>query len=109
MRRSYSVGLQLLLGWLGHWLERKVPKSLLILAVVTFSFLGLQGSILLYQVKNYFWPTIHAVANRSPDAPLAVFCWAVVALFYATCLIHKRVAFLAALQLQKRFNTTLAP
>lgn len=106
---SFLVGLQLGLAGLCHWLEHKVPKWLLVAAVLGFGYLGSRSVVLLHEIGGYFIPSVKAVVSGSPEWPLAVVLWSVVLLFVAACTMHKQVALEAAWQLRRRFGIKLGP
>ena len=94
---------------LSFWLENKVPKILLIAAILFFGFFAAQLPILMSKVLPYLVPSIVAIASRSPDAPWLLFVWSYILFFSAMCLQHKNIAFNAALNLYKNFGVKWAP
>jgi|GEM_PF-4760234 len=103
------LSVRLVLAVMGNWLNNKVPKWLLILAVLVFGYLGSRSVIFIHEIGGYFVPSIIAIWNGTPDWPFIVATWSLALLFIAACMQHKSVAFEAALQLYRRFGIKWVP
>ncbi|MDH5447162.1 MAG: hypothetical protein OEY52_16555 [Gammaproteobacteria bacterium] len=109
---KYSVIHILLLLYLAgfsYWLENLVPKWLLRVSILFFGYLGVQSALLFSQVKPYIMLSYNEVTTGGSNWPLVVVLWSYVLLFFAACMLHKKVAFLAACQLKRRFGIIQAP
>lgn len=106
---SRWVALQLYLGGLCCRFRKRERKYWLLGVISGCSFFGTQGAILTSKIKDTWMPTVHAVIDGSQEWSFAVFLWSVVLLFCAACLVAKRMAFFAALELRERFKVVRVP
>lgn len=106
-RLIFSV--PLVLAVMGNWLRKKVPRWMLILAILGFGYLGSRSVIFIHEIGGHFVPSLIAIWNGTPDWPLIIATWSLALLFIAACLQHKNIAFEAALQLYRRFGIKWAP